>query len=67
MCEVWGREIFLLVDSGASISVLFETCLNKNEVINEKEKLKINGISGSTSTFGSCVIAFSLVQTKITH
>lgn len=42
-----------LLDSGASVSVFFKNYLAKDENVDSREKIKINGISGSIFTLGA--------------
>lgn len=55
-----------LLDSGASISVIFLDYVDKQK-INKNDRIKINGVSGSTTTFGSTELTFKVNGCKISH
>lgn len=58
----------LLVDTGASISVIFTSCMSDSDYNNDKRKrIEIKGISGSTSSLGSADIFFLIGNSKIQH
>ncbi|KAK9882470.1 hypothetical protein WA026_021504 [Henosepilachna vigintioctopunctata] len=61
------KEIILLVDTGASVSVLFKTCVNQNEKVNKENTIKINGISRSTTASGTVNISLQVGKNDIKH
>ena len=61
------NDLFFLLDTGASISVIFSNYLDPKEVINRNKQITINGIAGSTKSIGSCDIALSYENITIYH
>lgn len=61
------NELLFLLDSGASISIIFSKFLIGNELIDNSKKITINGITGSTESKGSTNISLQLQNTKICH
>lgn len=62
-----GNDIFFLVDTGASVSVIFQSYVDKNEIIDSSTRIKINGISGSLVTRGSANISLQIRDINICH
>lgn len=63
-----GTEIFLLLDTGASISVFFtEKFDRKLDKINYTDTIKINGIAGSINSHGRSNITLEYNSTRLTH
>lgn len=52
------NEFLFLLDSGSSISVIFKSSLAENQFINQKQKIKIEGIGGSVSAVGTANMKF---------
>lgn len=46
-------ELKLLVDSGATLSILFSSCISSKQILDNVNKVKIMGIAGSTYSLGS--------------
>lgn len=61
------KEMLFLLDTGASVSVIFSECLLPNECINKSKNIKIQGISGSTFSVGTAKILFLISDVKIKH
>lgn len=57
----------LLIDTGASISIIFKEVVNKNEKLNLDNKIKINGISGATTSQGSTDLCIGLKGVSVKH
>lgn len=62
-----NTELLLLLDTGASISAFSTKTLSKNQEINFRDKIKINGISGSTISRGSAYISLQVADINIYH
>ncbi|XP_057669912.1 uncharacterized protein LOC130902096 [Diorhabda carinulata] len=54
-------------NSGATVSIIFASHLSDNQYIDSSEKIKINGIAGSTYAKGKTNITFLLGNTKVSH
>ena len=63
----YGKNIKLLLDTGASVSVFFKNNLHENQNINEAVKVKINGISGSINSHGSVNVLFRVDDIPVNH
>lgn len=61
------NDLYLLIDTGASISIIFQSSLIGNEFINKCGQVQINGISGSTYSLGSTNISIDLGQAQLCH
>lgn len=61
------HEYIFLLDTGASISIIFSKYLSSNEHINTSKKVKINGIAGSTYSLGSANILLSIDDIEFKH
>lgn len=61
------NELKFLIDTGASISLIFASCLESNEYINNRDKIKIKGIAGTKETIGSCNLTLDLGKELLTH
>lgn len=60
-------ELMFLIDTGASISVISNACLRKNEIVDVSNKININGISGSTRTLGTSNVTFRIGNGLLNH
>ncbi|KAI4455765.1 thap domain-containing protein 9 [Holotrichia oblita] len=54
------NDLILLLDTGASISVLFRNYIDKNEYIDYSQKVTINGISGKVTAKGLASISLNV-------
>lgn len=61
------KELLLLVDSGASVSVFSNKYLGINKTINKSTTLKIQGIGGSTVSRGSAELTLQINNVNICH
>lgn len=61
------RDLIFLIDTGASISVIFSENLKSNEFIDTSKQTKIKGISGSTFSVGTTNILFTIKNHQINH
>lgn len=50
------HELNFLVDTGASVSIIFSKYLKPNQVVNSQQIVKINGINGYTHSIGTAII-----------
>lgn len=62
-----GKLLSFLLDTGASISVIFENYLNKCEKIDYSKETQIHGISGSTVSKGKVSIQLQHNKISLTH
>lgn len=60
-------ELKLLVDSGATLSILFSSCISSKQILDNVNKVKIMGIAGSTYSLGSTNIELKVGQCNIKH
>lgn len=60
-------EQLFLIDTGATVSVIFSDILASNSVIDKTEQVIINGIAGSTKAIGATNIPLSCQNNKIYH
>ena len=61
------NELVMLLDTGASVSIIFESMIPENQKINKTKKIKLNGISGSTMALGSTILRLELGDRIIEH
>lgn len=61
------KNMLFLLDTGASISVIFLENLQANQAVDKSKKIKIMGIAGSTFSVGSTHLLFTLGSNDITH
>lgn len=61
------NELVFLVDTGASISVIFSNSLRNNDIINTSRNVIINGIAGSTKSVGSINLSLKLNNIEFHH
>lgn len=61
------KNMLFLLDTGASISVIFLENLQANQTVDKSKQIKIMGIAGSTFSVGSASILFTLDSNDITH
>lgn len=61
------NELTLLLDTGASVSVIFANYVKHKLPINTDKKIKINGIAGSTVSLGSANILLDINNVQINH
>ncbi|KAJ3666617.1 hypothetical protein Zmor_002052 [Zophobas morio] len=54
-----GKELKFLLDTGATVSVIFQNSIAQDEVIDQTRKIKIHGIAGSTVSQGSVQLLLS--------
>lgn len=62
-----ANELILLLDTGASVSVIFANYAKNISMINTGKKVKINGIAGSTVSVGSANICLDINNAQIKH
>lgn len=62
-----GRLLTFLLDTGASISIIFDKYLTKNEKIDRSKKVRINGVSGSTDSIGKANIQLQTNKMIFSH
>ncbi|KAJ3644281.1 hypothetical protein Zmor_026947 [Zophobas morio] len=60
-------ELRLLVDTGASLSIIFRSSLTGDEWVDESTKIKIAGIAGTTYTVGTSDIDIEVGKEVLTH
>ena len=60
-------ELRLLVDTGASLSIIFRSSLTGDEWVDESTKIKIAGIAGTTYTVGTADIDIEVGKEVLTH
>lgn len=56
-----------LLDTGATLSVIFDSEIPKNQFVDTSNILKVNGISGSTHTQGVAELAINIGERTINH
>ena len=61
------NELLFLMDTGASISVIFSKFLQNNDSINTSRKIIINGIGGSSKSLGSVNLSLNLEDNEFKH
>ncbi len=61
------EQLFFLLDSGASVSVIFKKFISTHEIVDFSNRVKINGISGSTISQGSANITLKFNNADIVH
>lgn len=61
------KELKLLIDSGANVSLVFKENLEQNEYVNKNRKVKIRGIAGSTESLGTANLLLSVHDVEIGH
>lgn len=61
------ENMLFLLDTGASISVIFSGSIHENERIDKSKKTKIVGVGGFTYSLGVANILFSLNNYEILH
>ena len=61
------RELKLLIDTGASISVIFLEHVGKSQSVDHSESIIINGIAGSARSSGSVCMSLEADGTVLTH
>lgn len=59
------NDLILLLDTGASVSIIFKKYLDSNEIIDKTKKVRVIGISGSTITEGSANIRLQINNNKV--
>ncbi|CAH1106808.1 unnamed protein product [Psylliodes chrysocephalus] len=55
-----NKELRFVIDTGASLSVIFSRCVRDESDINKNRTVKIQGISGSAYTAGTCNVNLDL-------
>lgn len=61
------KDMLFLIDTGASISVIFSENVQENQLVDLTKKVSIVGIAGSTNSIGSTNINFLLGNRKLSH
>lgn len=56
-----------LVDTKASVSVIFSEYVDNNEVIDYNKKINVKGIAGSTKTLGSAMLTLQINNYDLIH
>lgn len=56
------RELLFLVDTGASISIVFKEFVSSNENINFHKRIKIHGLGGSVTSQGSVYLQLTTIK-----
>lgn len=62
-----NKNLKFLLDTGASISVIFKNVIDKTEKINCLKKIKINGVSGTIISQGSANLCLNINGAKVCH
>ena len=62
-----GRKRKFLVDTGATISVIFREWVHSNDEIRKSKTITIKGISGSTKSLGSACLKLQIVNLCVCH
>lgn len=61
ICDVGKNNVFrLLIDTGATISLVQISSIKGSTMVNQNERVKINGIFGSNKTYGTCEAAIGI-------
>lgn len=63
-----ANDLIFLVDTGASVSIIFSKVLQSDEYINTNKQVVINGIAGSTKSIGSVNLSLNpVIDYEISH
>lgn len=62
-----GKGLKLLVDTGASISILFKENVGECEIIDESLRICVNGVTGSMTTLGSAELTVRMSDEYVNH
>lgn len=62
-----SRRLNLLIDTGASISLLKSSCVPKNVCVNDEKKIHLQGVSGIIDNKGIVVVAVEVADIKLNH
>lgn len=62
-----GKKLKFLLDTGATVSIIFSKYVGKHEIIDSSKKISLNGISGSTVSKGSVSVSLQVNNTQLCH
>ncbi|CAH1106788.1 unnamed protein product [Psylliodes chrysocephalus] len=60
-----NHKLIFLLETGASVSVIFKNRIFNNEIVDGTKKLRINGISGSVVSSGTVDITLQIDKVNI--
>lgn len=61
------RDMLFLLDTGASISVIFSESVQKTDSVDTSKKIRVKGLGGNIVSTGVVNLSFSIANAKIKH
>ncbi|KAF5281927.1 hypothetical protein FQR65_LT14453 [Abscondita terminalis] len=62
-----NKNLLFLIDTGASISIIFKSSLTGKEIVDSSKKTKVNGIAGSIDSDGSTRMCLCVKDIIVCH